>query len=170
MATKREFYTTNQVAQTLGISPFTIRRYIHLRKLKAVKLEGSYRVRRGDLERFLKAREIETEDELNALEALQDAQAPAPVSTKRTAKPSPASEEQDAETAEPASSPKRRPPAGKKTARASKANASDQEAATPARSTAKKPSSRRRRPAGGEAGSPRAKDRTHKTQHQTPEA
>ncbi len=52
----------------LGISPFTIRRYIQLRKLKAVKLEGSYRVRRGDLARFLKAREIETEEELEALE------------------------------------------------------------------------------------------------------
>ncbi|MGE5265614.1 MAG: helix-turn-helix domain-containing protein, partial [Acidobacteriota bacterium] len=45
MAAKREFFSTNEVAQTLGISPFTIRRYIRLRKLKAVKLEGSYRVR-----------------------------------------------------------------------------------------------------------------------------
>ncbi len=68
MALKREFLTTNEVAEMLGISPFTIRRYIQLRKLKAVKLEGSYRVRQGDLERFLKAREIETEEELAALE------------------------------------------------------------------------------------------------------
>lgn len=52
----------------LGISPFTIRRYIQLRKLKAVKLEGSYRVRRADLKQFLKAREIETEEELELLE------------------------------------------------------------------------------------------------------
>ncbi len=52
----------------LGISPFTIRRYIQLRKLKAVKLEGSYRVRRADLRQFLKAREIETEEELELLE------------------------------------------------------------------------------------------------------
>ena len=50
MALKREFLTTNEVAEMLGISPFTIRRYIQLRKLKAVKLEGSYRVRRVDLE------------------------------------------------------------------------------------------------------------------------
>ncbi len=48
----------------LGISPFTIRRYIQLRKLKAVKLEGSYRVRQADLDQFLRAREIETEEEL----------------------------------------------------------------------------------------------------------
>ncbi|MBI3538588.1 MAG: helix-turn-helix domain-containing protein [Chloroflexi bacterium] len=66
MARQREFLTTNEVAQTLGISPFTIRRYIKLRKLKAVKLEGSYRVRSADLEKFLQAREIETEEELAA--------------------------------------------------------------------------------------------------------
>ncbi len=61
---KREFLTTNEVAQKLGLSPFTIRRYIGLRKLKAVKLMGGYRVRAADLNRFLKAREIETEEEL----------------------------------------------------------------------------------------------------------
>ena len=66
MARQREFLSTNEVAQTLGISPFTIRRYIKLRKLKAVKLEGSYRVRSAELEKFLKAREIETEEELAA--------------------------------------------------------------------------------------------------------
>ena len=64
MALKREFLRTNEVAEMLGISPFTIRRYIQLRKLKAVKLEGSYRVRQADLEQFLRAREIETEEEL----------------------------------------------------------------------------------------------------------
>lgn len=64
MALKREFLSTNEVAELLGISPFTIRRYIQFRKLKAVKLEGGYRVRRTDLDRFLKAREIETEEEL----------------------------------------------------------------------------------------------------------
>ena len=68
MALKREFLTTSEVAELLGISPFTIRRYIQLRKLKAVKLEGSYRVRRADLQKFLKAREIETEEELAAEE------------------------------------------------------------------------------------------------------
>ena len=56
----------------LGVSPFTIRRYIQLRKLKALKLEGSYRVRRSDLRQFLKAREIETEEELAELEVADD--------------------------------------------------------------------------------------------------
>jgi excisionase family DNA binding protein len=59
---------TNEVAELLGFTPFTVRRYIQLRKLKAVKLMGSYRVRRTDLEQFLKAREIETEEELAAPE------------------------------------------------------------------------------------------------------
>ncbi len=68
MPLKREFYSTNEVAQLLGISPFTIRRYIRLRKLKAVKLEGSYRVRQSELDKFLKARELETEEELAALD------------------------------------------------------------------------------------------------------
>jgi excisionase family DNA binding protein len=66
LALKREFLSTNEVAQVLGLTPFTIRRYIQLRKLKAVKLMGSYRVRQTDLEQFLKAREIETEEELEA--------------------------------------------------------------------------------------------------------
>ena len=67
MTTKREFYTTNEIAQILGLSPFTVRRYIQTRKLKAVKLEGSYRVRRSHLDDFLDAREIETEEELKTL-------------------------------------------------------------------------------------------------------
>ena len=66
MALKRELLSTNEVAELLGFTPFTIRRYIQSRKLKAMKLEGSYRVRRTDLEQFLKAREIETEEELAA--------------------------------------------------------------------------------------------------------
>ena len=82
---KREFFSTNEVAQILGISPFTVRRYIQLRKLKAVKLEGSYRVRKANLEQFLKAREIETEDELAALGATE-AKAVAPPKPKRPAK------------------------------------------------------------------------------------
>ncbi len=162
MATKREFYTTNQVAQTLGISPFTIRRYIHLRKLKAVKLEGSYRVRRADLERFLKAREIETEDELNALEALEDQQAPAPLSTKRPPKPAPAPEE-DEEPTEPASPKKRPAQTAKKTPRASKSNSSNQEAASEARPAAKKPT-----PPKNTGPTTGTKDRTRKTQRHTP--
>ena len=92
MAAKREFLTTNEVAQTLGLTPFTIRRYIRLRKLKAVKLEGSYRVRRAALKDFLQAREIETEEELVAMDEEENRNAAAkqvkpPTRNKREAKP-----------------------------------------------------------------------------------
>lgn len=53
-----DFYTTQEVADRLGVSVFTIRRYIRGGMLRAVKLEGLYRVRRGDLAAFLSAREI----------------------------------------------------------------------------------------------------------------
>jgi len=53
-----ELYTTQEVADRLGISVFTVRRYIRAGKLKAVKLEGLYRVRRTDLADFLSQREI----------------------------------------------------------------------------------------------------------------
>ncbi|MBI5034575.1 MAG: helix-turn-helix domain-containing protein [Chloroflexi bacterium] len=83
MTAKREFYTTNEIAQILGLSPFTVRRYIQTRKLRAVKLEGSYRVRRSHLDDFIEAREMETEEELEAAEQAEEETA------KETAKPQP---------------------------------------------------------------------------------
>lgn len=53
-----EYYSTQEVADRLGVSVFTIRRYIRAGKLRAVKLEGVYRVRRQDLAAFLREREI----------------------------------------------------------------------------------------------------------------
>lgn len=53
-----EYYSTQEVADRLGVSVFTIRRYIRAGKLRAVKLEGVYRVRRRDLAAFLREREI----------------------------------------------------------------------------------------------------------------
>lgn len=80
MTAKREFYTTNEIAQILGLSPFTVRRYIQTRKLRAVKLEGSYRVRRSHLDDFIEAREMETEEELAALEeAAEEIEQPQPL-------------------------------------------------------------------------------------------
>ena len=52
------YLTTEDIAEQLQISVFTVRRYIRSGKLRAVKLEGSYRIRRSEFERFLKAREI----------------------------------------------------------------------------------------------------------------
>jgi excisionase family DNA binding protein len=52
------YLTTQEVADRLGVSVFTIRRYVRSGKLKAVRLEGAYRVSREDLREFLQEREI----------------------------------------------------------------------------------------------------------------
>jgi excisionase family DNA binding protein len=54
----KEYYTTQEVADRLGVSVFTIRRYIRSGKLRSVRLEGSYRIRGSDLQSFLSDREI----------------------------------------------------------------------------------------------------------------
>ena len=52
------YLSTQEVADRLGISVFTIRRYIRAGKLRAVKLDGVYRLSREELAEFLKSREI----------------------------------------------------------------------------------------------------------------
>jgi len=54
----RPYLTTEDIAEQLHISVYTVRRYIRSGKLKAVKLEGAYRIRPEDFEQFLKEREI----------------------------------------------------------------------------------------------------------------
>lgn len=52
------YVSTQELADRLGVSVFTIRRYIRAGKLPAVKLDGVYRVSREDIAEFLKSREI----------------------------------------------------------------------------------------------------------------
>ena len=108
MALKREFLSTNEVAEVLGISPFTVRRYIQLRKLRAVKLEGSYRVRQTALDDFLQARELETEEELAAMESEDD-------NKVETKKESPRRAVKPVEPAKPAAKKSERPQSIKQT-------------------------------------------------------
>jgi len=54
----KDFLTTEDIAHHLNISEATVRRYIRSGKIKAVKLERAFRVRREDFEQFLKDREI----------------------------------------------------------------------------------------------------------------
>ena len=63
MAVQREYLSPNEVAELLGVSPFTIRRYIKMGELKAVKLLGGFRVHRNNLEQFLKAHEVNPAEE-----------------------------------------------------------------------------------------------------------
>ena len=101
MPLKREFLSTNDVAEVLGLSPFTVRRYIQLRKLRAVKLEGSSRVRQTALDDFLQAREMETEEEFAATEKEQ----------AKTKKDSPRRSVKTTETARSTVKPAERQPA-----------------------------------------------------------
>jgi excisionase family DNA binding protein len=76
---QREYLSPNELAELLGVSPFTIRRYIKLGELRAVKLLGGFRVHREDLQRFLKAHEVNSaEEELSPVEATAEKAAPNP--------------------------------------------------------------------------------------------
>jgi excisionase family DNA binding protein len=63
------YMTTQDVADRLGVSVFTIRRYIRAGKLKAVRLDAGYRVSRQDIADFLKAHEIAVEPGLSGAAA-----------------------------------------------------------------------------------------------------
>lgn len=63
MAVQREYLSPNEIAEYLGVSPFTIRRYIKLGELRAVKLLGGFRVHQDELKRFLKAHEVNPAEE-----------------------------------------------------------------------------------------------------------
>ena len=49
-----EFYTVDETARLLRVSPITIRRYIASGELEAVRVGRSVRVRREAIERFTK--------------------------------------------------------------------------------------------------------------------
>ncbi len=73
MTIQREYLSPNEIGEYLGISPFTIRRYIKLGELKAVKLLGSFRVHKNELQAFLKAHEVNpAEEALDADEHVQE--------------------------------------------------------------------------------------------------
>lgn len=77
MAIQREYLSPNEIGEYLGVSPFTIRRYIKLGELKAVKLLGSFRVHKNDLQAFLKAHEVNPAEEALELEEHQVQETPA---------------------------------------------------------------------------------------------
>ena len=52
------YLSTQEVADRLGVSVFTIRRYIRAGKLRAVRLDAGFRVSRLDIAEFLRAHEI----------------------------------------------------------------------------------------------------------------
>ena len=55
--------SVDDIAKELNIHPDTVRGWIRDRKLKATKLGRDYRIRRIDLNKFLKDRTITPEDQ-----------------------------------------------------------------------------------------------------------
>ena len=59
-----ELLTVEQVAAELQLHPDTVRRYIREKKLRAVRLSSTnMRIRRSELDRFLKERETNGDDD-----------------------------------------------------------------------------------------------------------
>jgi excisionase family DNA binding protein len=56
--TTATYLSVQEVADRLGVSVFTVRRYIRAGKLRAIKLDGVYRLSRQHLADFLREREI----------------------------------------------------------------------------------------------------------------
>jgi excisionase family DNA binding protein len=71
------YLSVQEVADRLGVSVFTIRRYIRAGKLRAIKLDGVYRLGREDLVEFLRSREISAEPGVPGLAELPPPARPA---------------------------------------------------------------------------------------------
>ncbi len=55
-----ELLSVERVAKILDVHPDTVRRYVRQKKLKAVRLSSTnLRIRRSELDRFIKEREID---------------------------------------------------------------------------------------------------------------
>jgi excisionase family DNA binding protein len=88
---QREYLSPNEIAEYLGVSPFTIRRYIKLGELKAVKLLGGFRVHRNELQAFLKAHEVNpAEEQLDPEEVVPEETPAVRASVLPTPPPAPA--------------------------------------------------------------------------------
>jgi excisionase family DNA binding protein len=54
MATKKDFYTAQDLADKLSVNIMTIYRYIKAKRLKAYKIGKEFRIERSEFVRFLK--------------------------------------------------------------------------------------------------------------------
>ncbi|HID64288.1 MAG TPA: DNA-binding protein [Anaerolineae bacterium] len=52
----KEYLTPKEIAEILDVHEETVRRYIRIGDLPAIKLRGVYRVKREDFEKFLENR------------------------------------------------------------------------------------------------------------------
>jgi len=54
MTQQKDFYTTQELADKLGVNVMTIYRYIKAGRLKAHKIGKEFRIARAEFEKFLK--------------------------------------------------------------------------------------------------------------------
>ncbi len=58
-----EWLSVEDIAKELGLTEDTIRNYIRIKQLVAVKIGNTYRIKREDLNRFLDERKTKKDDE-----------------------------------------------------------------------------------------------------------
>ena len=58
LAAQEQFYSLEEVAERLGVSERTVRRWIKSGELPAYKPGREYRIRDGELEEFLQSRKV----------------------------------------------------------------------------------------------------------------
>jgi excisionase family DNA binding protein len=58
-----EFISVDEAAKRLGLHPYSIRRFILNKELKAFRFGGMYRIRKTDSEEFIKTHATMDEDE-----------------------------------------------------------------------------------------------------------
>lgn len=59
--TNERFYTVEEVAERLRVTPYTLRVYIRNGELGAVKIGKQYRISEGQLQEFLKNQQTKQE-------------------------------------------------------------------------------------------------------------
>ncbi|MCP4134919.1 MAG: helix-turn-helix domain-containing protein [bacterium] len=75
---KNDMYTVDEAADTLGLHPKTIRRFIREEKLKAHKVGGQWRIMDADLKSFMGVDKNSAPEAAGSQEIYQSPESPAP--------------------------------------------------------------------------------------------
>lgn len=62
MSNEEQLVSPRQAADYLGVNPMTVRRFIQQGKIPAYKIGRNVRIRSSDLESFISAKKISTEE------------------------------------------------------------------------------------------------------------
>jgi len=53
---EKDFFTVEEAADYIGVHPDTIRHYIRVKKLRAIRIGTVYRIKKQDFDKFLEER------------------------------------------------------------------------------------------------------------------